>query len=168
MLITVVESKSSKYYIGEPFFVMKAGEWEKTMFETHYSGNSASDNFTGFEVLESEDKKLKTSLFCLQTKKTEQGVITNQKCIIAVIPDTFWDINKMAKAKEHGFFIETNGKIPPKLNPNKNHISICYTGSDNKTYTYTILTQLKRYEKYAKKLSEKRVKFQTKTNKASI
>lgn len=162
MLISVVESSASKYYIGEPFFMMESGEWEKTMLESQYSNSSSSDKFTGFEVLVMPDKKLKTSLFCLQTKKNDAGIITNQKGILAVIPETFWDINKMSKAREHGFFIETNGKIPPKLNPNKKHISICYTGQDNKTYTYTIFAQLKNYDKYAIKLVEKKLKFQPK------
>ncbi|MDD5022150.1 MAG: hypothetical protein PHR82_08515 [Endomicrobiaceae bacterium] len=168
MLISVVESSTNKYFIGEPHLIMKNGEWEKTMLENQYFQSATSDKFTGFEVLKSDNNQLKTSLFCLQTKKNEISKISNDKFVLAVIPQSCWDNTKIAKAQEHGFFIETNGKVQPRLNPNKKHISICYTGQDNKTYTYTVFAQLKNYDKYAIKLVEKKLKFQPKTNKVGI
>ncbi len=142
MLISIVESLSNKYFIGEPGLIMRNGEWEKIAVGKPYAKLPSPDTFTNFEVLKTDDNEVKTSLFCLQTKKTKFGKISNAKGILAVIPESFWDNNKITNAKEQGFFIETNGKTMPKLNPNKKHISVCYTGNDNKIYTYTILTQL--------------------------
>ena len=143
MLISVVESLINKYFIGEPYLIMRDGEWEKTMSEQAYTHPATPDTFTSFAVLKTDDAtEVKTSLFCLQNKKTKLGKISNGKGILAVIPETFWDKNKVKNATEHGFFIETNGKIMPRLNPNKKHISICYTSKNNRIHTYTIFTQL--------------------------
>ncbi|MGE4385550.1 MAG: hypothetical protein AB7E39_06785 [Endomicrobiaceae bacterium] len=142
MLIQAAESLSNKYFIGEPHLIMKNGEWEKVVSEQEYTQGASPDSFTSFAVVKSKNDELSTSLFCLKTKKTVSGKISNANCLLAVIPESFWDKTKINNAAQHGFFIETNGKTYPKLNPNKKHISVCYTGNDNKIYTYTILTQL--------------------------
>ncbi len=142
MLISIVESLSNKYFIGEPGLIMRNGEWDKIAVGEAYTKLPSPDTFTSFEVLKTDENEVKTSLFCLQTKKTKSGKISNAKGILAVIPESFWDNSKINSASRNGFFIETNGKTMPKLNPNKKHISVCYTGNGNKIYTYTILTQL--------------------------
>jgi hypothetical protein len=67
---------------------MKNGEWEKVVSEQETLSRHLL-TVLQFCRYQAESNEVATSLFCLKTKKNVPGKISNAKCLLAVIPESF-------------------------------------------------------------------------------